>query len=73
MTRNWDNLTKDERTRYMQLQMSPSRGGSGGGYLPDDCSECGACGQPCLVDVGWCGSCLDEKIRLDKKLEASVA
>jgi len=65
----WNNLTKEERTEYMQLQMSPSHGSSGGGYLPDDCSECGACGQPCLRDVGWCSHCLDRKIYLDKKLK----
>ena len=66
---NWNNLTKEERTEYMQLQMSPSRGSGGGGYLPDDCAECGACGQPCLVDVGWCAGCLHRKIELDKKLQ----
>jgi len=65
---NWNSLTQEEKREYMQLQMSPSRGYSGGGYLPDDCGECGACGQPCLIDVGWCKDCLCRKIELDEKL-----
>lgn len=53
----WRRLTKSERVRLMQLQMSKSGGGyGGGGYLPDDCSECGACGEP-MLGVGWCGAC----------------
>ena len=63
---NWDNLTKDERLRYMQLQMSP-QGGGRSAYLPDDCSECGACGQPTL-GYGWCLSCLNEWQGLHDKL-----
>jgi len=65
---NWNNLTKDERAEYMRLQMSPSYVGMRSGYLPDDCSECGACGQPCFGSVGWCESCLHRKIELDNKL-----
>ena len=55
----WRRLTKGERIRLMYLQMNGSRGGSygGGGYLPDDCSECGACGQPMLGSGGMCGAC----------------
>ncbi len=69
MKLNWSNLTKGERVEYMQLQMSPSHGGSGDGYLPDDCGDCGACGQPCFRDVGWCINCLHRKIELDNKLK----
>ena len=53
---NWNNLTKDERAEFMRLQMSPQGGYDCSGYLPDDCGECGACGQP-LVGGGWCRSC----------------
>jgi len=68
MKLNWGNLTKDERAEYMRLQMSPSYSGMRSGSLPDDCSECGACGQPCFGSVGWCQSCLHRKIELDNKL-----
>lgn len=63
---NWANLTKEERTRYMQLQMSPSYG-AGDSYLPDDCSDCGACGSP-VMGAGWCINCLREFNMLDSKL-----
>lgn len=52
--------------------MSPSYSGMRSGYLPDDCSECGACGQPCFGSVGWCQSCLHRKIEIDKKLKAET-
>ncbi len=51
-TLNWNNLTKDERTEYMILQMSPSGGYDRSGYLPEDCGECGACERP-IVGTGW--------------------
>lgn len=54
----WRRLTKAERSRLMYLQMhSGPTGYGGGGYLPDDCSECGACGQPMLGSGGWCRAC----------------
>lgn len=64
---NWNNLTKAEWTRYMRLQMSPQGGYDRSGYLPDDCGECGACGQP-IVGTGWCHSCYKEWKELDDKL-----
>lgn len=66
---NWENLTKEEKRRYMQLQMSPSGGYDRSGYLPDDCGECGACGQP-ILGTGWCKYCRSEYKRLRGKLEA---
>ena len=66
---NWNNLTKDERIRYMQLQMSPQGGYDRSGYLPDDCGECGACGQPTLGS-GWCSGCYKEWRQLRNKLES---
>lgn len=68
MKLNWDNLTKEERRRYMQLQMSPSSCYDRSGYLPDDCRECGACGTPTL-NSGLCDSCYREWEELRNKLE----
>ena len=67
MKLNWNNLTKDERRRYMQLQMSPQGGHDRSGYLPDDCGECGACGNPTLGS--WCTHCYQEWKALRNKLE----
>ena len=64
---NWNNLTRVERQRYMQLQMAPHGGYDRSGYLPDDCGECGACGQP-MLGGGWCRSCYQEWETLHKKL-----
>ena len=66
---NWSNLSKDERRRYMQLQMSPHGGYDRSGYLPDDCGECGACGQA-MLGCGWCRDCFREWRQLRDKLEA---
>ena len=68
MKLNWNNLTKDERTRYMQLQMSPSGSYDRSDYLPEDCGECGACGQA-MLGSGWCHSCYEEWQELRDKLE----
>ena len=65
---NWDNLTSDERRRYMRLQMSPSGSYDRSGYLPDDCGECGACGTP-ILGTGWCKTCHQEWQALRDKLE----
>ena len=69
---NWNNLTKEERAHYMRLQMSPSGRYDRSGYLPDDCGECGACGQP-IVGTGWCHKCSSEWRMLRDKLEAQNA
>jgi hypothetical protein len=54
---NFARLTQFERGQLMWLQMSPqSTSYSGGGYLPDDCSECGACGEA-ILGTGWCDGC----------------
>ena len=64
---NWKNLSKEERRRYMQLQMSPQGGYDRSGYLPYDCGECGACGQP-VLGCGWCHACYSEWKALRDKL-----
>ena len=67
MKLNWNNLTKEERVEYMRLQMSPQGGYDRTGYLPDDCGECGACGQPTLGG-GWCDYCFRRWKELNDKL-----
>ena len=64
---HWENLTKEERRRYMQIQMAPSRGGRSA-YLPDDCGECPVCDSPAL-GFGLCRYCGEEYDNLRKKLE----
>jgi hypothetical protein len=68
---NWNNLTKEEKTRYMYLQMSKPFG-SRDTMLPDDCCECPACGNPTL-GFGWCSNCLTEWIGLHNKLVENKA
>ena len=64
------NLNKEERAEYMRLQMSSQGGYDKSGYLPEDCGECGACGQPTL-GCGWCSDCLREYEELYNKLRRS--
>ena len=68
---NWHNLTREECSRYMQLQMSPHGDYDHSGYLPDDCGECGACGQP-MLGAGWCHDCYKEWRLLRDKLGETV-
>ena len=68
MELNFNNLTKDERAEYMQLQMSPSYG-AGSSYYPEDVSDCGACGQP-VMGAGGCLHCMKRHSELYDKLVA---
>jgi len=54
---NLARLTPYERRILMDMQMHP--GGHYSDYLPDDCSECGGCGNPTLGS-GWCEECHKE-------------
>ena len=64
---NMARLTRFERGEMMRLQMSQSGGSYGaGGYLPDDCSECGSCGEP-ILGTGWCGRCFERFDELSQK------
>ena len=66
----WRNLTKWERGELMMLQTSHSSSSyGGGGYLPDDCSECGSCGQP-ILGTGWCSACYARYEELMRKAKA---
>ena len=71
MVRNWENLTGDEKARYMQMQMS-HRGGNRSPYLPDDCSECPICSTP-VLGYGWCRHCSAEFNELEMKLLSPTA
>ncbi len=60
----WAILTPNERSELVWIERYANDYHSGGGYLPDDCSECGACGQA-MHGVGLCPQCskrLDEII-----------
>jgi len=59
----WHKLAKWERTRLVELEWSHSSRSS---YLPDDCCDCGGCGQPTL-GYGLCPSCSQELERLITK------
>jgi len=64
----WARLTKDERGYLVYLEKANNQYGGygGGGYLPDDCSECTACGQP-MLGSGLCTYCSDNLYRLIDK------
>ena len=52
----WHCLNRWERQRLVVLERSSSGPYGGGGYLPDDCTECQGCGQPQLGS-GLCIFC----------------
>ena len=64
----WDMLNKQERSRLFELEHSHSSGYGAGGYLPDDCSDCGGCGNP-IMGVGLCNRCSRELDDLIAKAE----
>ncbi len=63
---NMARLLPDERRELMYLQMS-SPYGTRSDYLPEDCGECGACGDTCLGS-GWCRRCYERWRVLTKKM-----
>lgn len=63
---DWSRLSREERAEYMRIQMAKPGSYGAGGYMPDDCSECGACGQP-MLGVGLCNSCYNTWKRLKDK------
>ena len=81
MIPNWANLTKEERAEYMRLQMSPSGNFyGGGGYLPDDCSECGKKGvyplkdkKGVLISISNCRYCKQYPVGTATMLRAKEA
>lgn len=61
----WARLTHDERVELVYLERNDRSCRSS--YLPDDCSECQACGQPQLGGGGMCTSCHNRKLELIRK------
>ena len=53
----WARLDKYERGYLVYLERVQHKYYSGGGYLPDDCSECSGCSQPMLGGGGLCATC----------------
>ena len=67
----WRALTKDERRKLVQI-MTSRRGRYGsGGYLPDDSSECGSCGEP-MLGTGLCRSCYRVYAALHQKADNAL-
>ena len=64
----WARLTKEERSQLIALEQDEYRGGRSGS-LPDDCSECGSCGNP-TIGIGLCMMCLDIYYKLLRKASA---
>ncbi len=66
---HWARLEKWERAKLMDLLKSDKEYGSlgGGGYLPDDCSECKCCGEA-MLGTGLCSWCYSELKRLEAKM-----
>lgn len=64
----WARLTKPERSELWWLEYGDKHSGSGGGWYPDDCGECGNCGCPSLGG-GLCQICLNRLIGLLNKAD----
>ena len=67
----WAALTKEERSWLVYAELNDKSSRSG--YLPDDCSECGVCGQPQLGGGGMCRYCLDRLIGILPKADEAVS
>ena len=65
----WNRLSKEERSYLVYLERS--QGSTRSDYLPDDCSECGACGNPTLGH-GWCHNCCEDYKELIEKANGGL-
>lgn len=68
----WRGLTKNERRLLVGVMMARSvpYGGYGGEY-PDDCSECGSCGEA-MLGTGLCSYCYSIYETLHKKADSRL-
>jgi len=72
----WARLTREERAELVWIEHGANHPTGLGGYLPDDCSECGACGRAMLGSglCSYCSSRLDELLNkadaIAKEMEA---
>ena len=64
----WRGLNKDERRVLVGIMTARIVSYGGGGYLPDDCSECGACGEP-MLGMGLCLLCYKRYSTLHDKAD----
>jgi len=67
----WARLTPEDRSIIVYFERHQNEGGRSD-YLPDDCSDCGVCGNPCL-GIGPCQSCSNEYMKAINKAEAANA
>lgn len=70
----WATLEKWERIWLVHAEYWQNKGGGygGGGYLPDDCSECSICGQAQLGS-GACGACMEQMGRIIDKADEAMS
>lgn len=62
----WNKLTKQERSELVWLEKTQHHYGYSA-YYPDDCGECGSCGNPSLGG-GLCNLCNNRLIELLNKV-----
>ena len=68
----WRGLTKPERRELATIMMAKHcHSLGGGGYLPEDCGECNACGEP-MLGTGLCDHCYAIYRRLSDKADAKL-
>jgi hypothetical protein len=73
-TKSWgDKFTPQDRSFIIRFERGSNihYGYGGGGYLPDDTTECGVCGSPCLSSP--CSYCYDQYNRILLKTVEKVA
>jgi len=66
----WKKFSKAERSYivYFEKQKNKFHSYGGGGYLPDDSSECPVCGNP-MLGSGTCKYCYDKYDSIIKKAD----
>ena len=67
----WARLSAEERSKLVSIERSESSAYGAGGWIPDDCCECGACGTP-HIGSGLCEACLSELLTLRAKAEGTI-
>jgi len=67
----WAKLDRWERSDLVGMERADSSGYGAGGWIPDDCCECGWCSTPHLGS-GLCSLCLNELMRIIQKANAAM-
>lgn len=67
----WARLTPDERYFVWCYERQKNIYWGRGGYLPDNCSECPVCSDPCLGN-GPCLTCIRKHVELIRKANGGV-